>query len=209
MTQQVGVGYGDYIASVLHLNGLRELQVSGRSFDEQALGRLDKMTKLGNLNLRDGATDGAALARMKWLEQLYGLHVESVTDVTLLLNRLVHSRKIRTLSIEKTKFAKQDFANIASMKGLTVLSLRGSNITNADLEELTRLQGLAELDISQCSQLDKHCIETIKKFKKLTKLTAPHQLEQQDGAAPAADYENSSLSRNLTKVLPGVEIMLR
>ncbi len=209
MTQPVEAGYGDHIASVLHLKGLRELQLSGRSFDEEALGRLDKMTNLSNLRLRYGATNGAALARMKWLEQLYGLQVESVTDVTALLNRLVHSRKIRTLSIEKTKFAKQDFANIASMKGLTGLSLRGSNITNADLEELTTLQGLSELDISQCSQLDKHCIETIKKFKKLIKLTAPYQLEQQDGAAPAADYENSSLSRNLTKVLPGVEIMLR
>lgn len=162
--------------NIARLTGLRHIGFARCSLQIEDLEVLNNLPKLFSLDLRHCHVDGAVLAKQRVLKQLTALKLEGVKDVSSVLKVVKEAKVINVLALGDNQLSPIDVANIASMSQLLDLTLVNCSLTNSDLEQLTKLEKIARLNLDQCTRLDQACLNSLVKFKNLEILILPDDL---------------------------------
>lgn len=157
---------------------LHGLELRGTRLGDADIPLLEKFQLLRSLDIGNTNISGAALAKSKILPQLLSLHAGMISEATPALQALVKSNKLTELNLNNTKLSQEDYALIARMTNLQILSVKESAIKDADLKKLSTLSNLTTLYIERCSSLTPTIIEILKGFKSLRELRPPDQIEE-------------------------------
>jgi len=169
------------IEFVSHLKGLHYLQLATLSLSEKSASLLAPLTNLDSLSICNCDADPSMLARIKILPDLQMLSImapesDSMESVAPLLHVLSKRNSLRDLRFEKIFLSTEEIGQVAKFQNLTRLCIRNSNISNEELENLTKLKNLNYLDLACNFQLTTKCTDSLKQFKKLKTLQIPRHL---------------------------------
>ncbi len=166
------------LAELLKQKKLRTLELRGTRLTDADIPLLEKFQAINSLDIGNTELTSAALAKCRILPQLKSLHACMLSNATPVLTILVKSNNLTELNLNNVKLSSEDYALISRMTNLQILSLKESNIKDADLLKLSSLPNLATLYIDRCGNLTPTTIDTLKRFKSLKELRPPDQIEE-------------------------------
>ncbi|NJL71618.1 MAG: hypothetical protein HC888_08360 [Candidatus Competibacteraceae bacterium] len=130
------------LSQLLHLKGLRRLELEGAELSDSQIVPLKGLINLESLSLPMNTIDGTCFSQMQSLS------------------------KLRELDLSLNKISPEGFRAISRFKSLEVLYLDKSGVNDAALEHLTTLPKLKHLGIGQ-SKLTARGLSLIKKMKSI------------------------------------------
>lgn len=149
---------------------LQTLKLANSSVTESSLPIIGKMKSLTRLDLTGSRLTGANLVQMKNLLNLENLTLTQVSDAKTLLQTLKKSHNLKLLALTRTVLDVDDLNTISKIKTIRELDLTGDSVLNdrtiAVLQNLPNLHGL---DIEACN-ITAASIPVYKKMHRLIKL---------------------------------------
>ncbi len=147
---------------VSRLTGLRILDLTlNNGINNDALGVIQKLRKLQVLNIWGTKINGTALAKLTNLKQLKHLNFGNCKGASDLLKVLKHNNQMEVLYLDNDPLTASDYKLIGSITGLRHLSVNTTDMHNADLNSLTSLTKLEELEAKDCP-INKDAIPSLK-----------------------------------------------
>lgn len=136
------------VARLATLTRLQELSLSSENISDDALAFLDGMRDLKTLHLARQSITPKFIARLRKLEHLEELYLsmDEVAEEVRELNDLPGIRKL-WLRLHSDRVTDGSLEVIADVRALDDLTIESNAISDAGLQPLFRLTGLAELDL--------------------------------------------------------------
>ncbi len=163
----------DYI---MKQQSLETLALEGTAINETDLKRIASLKKLVFLTFDTDGISNKALCDSGLLSRLEGVGLLDLHDCRPVLQALVSSPKLESLTLSGSALSKGDFAIIGRMTRLKHLGLRGTKLGDDDLLLLTKLQKLESLNLYG-TEVTKACIPALKKFPRLKDLDLPAKVK--------------------------------
>ncbi len=182
--------------SIVHLTGLKHLDIKNSELSNADLKTLEQLKKLAILNLSGTVVDSSALAKSPLLKQIFVIQIESMNEPSVLLESLLKHNQLDNLDVRHMILQRKDFATISKMSTLRLLTIKSTNVTDEDLEAMTKLTNLRQLNIDCCSNLTVKSIATISKFKKLKNLILPIELRNQQNESKLKELLPNLIIKN-------------
>lgn len=137
------------LSCIRHLSGLHKLDLSYccNATDKQ-IAAIDKLSGLTELTVGHTRISGRGLAQLKCLKRLHSLDYSAGTQLTVLLEALAGSSKLRCLTISNangSSLSLEDCRLIASCKNLEHLELVGIKLNRDCQVELARLTNFKDI----------------------------------------------------------------
>ncbi len=182
--------------SIVHLTALNHLDVKNSELSNADLKTLEQLKSLSILNLSGTVVNSSALAKSPLLKQILVIQIESMNEPSVLLESLLKHNRLDNLDVRHMILQRKDFATISKMSTLRLLTIKSTNVTDEDLEAMTKLTNLRQLNIDCCSNLTVKSIATISKFKKLKNLILPIELRNQQNESKLKEQLPNLLIKN-------------
>lgn len=163
----------EIMREVALLKELRELEMSKSNLTEEALRSLDKLPRLEKLNLAKTEFNPNTLAESTVLPQLVKLDIQGTKDLLPILKALTKSKRILRLVLGECTLTADEVKLLSELSALKELFLRDTSISNADLEQLTKLSNIEILNLEKCRNIDGDCFSSLQAFKHLSRLQIP------------------------------------
>lgn len=208
------------LAHVAQLSHLSSLNLYGTKVDDDGLLQLLALKNLKSLDLRATRVTDAGLSRLKGMTSLESmeLDVKIITDTGLQnylsvirnprllrlqntritdagLSYLVECRNLEYLSLESTKVS--SLPGFRQLTNLKMLNLCHTPLSEEGFDELSRMQNLITLDLSNLQT--PHTVDSLLKLKSLATLVAlavyswpltPAEIDQLSAAMPHCKVRN-------------------
>ena len=157
------------LASIEHLNGLRELNLSNTTVSDAGLSKLAGLTQLKSLKIAGTLVEGRGLGFLSRLTRLHELDLANsrVNDEALPYVAKVSS--LERLVLSHTDVTDNGMKQLTGLAELQVLDLAGSDIGDAGLEHIAALTNLRELNLNYARFTDKG-LEALKPLQKLERI---------------------------------------
>ncbi len=163
--------------SIAHLVSLTTLELPSTYLNNYDLKYLEKLTKLGDLNLDSCSITGEALAQSSLLNHVFLLHIYGTKDVSAVLATLLRKNIVKGLVLGDCKLTDDDILKISHMSHLERLYIIKTNLSDGQLQKFLSLKNLDYLNIDGCDRLTAASLPTLQKFKKLHSLILPDELD--------------------------------
>lgn len=163
--------------NIAHLVQLTALELPRTNINNDDLKYLEKLKKLGDLNIDFCSITGEALAQSPLLNHVFFLHINGMKDVSPVLAALLRKNIISGLVLGECKLTDADALKISRMHRLHSLYLTETNLSDQQLHTLLSLKNLGYLNIEGCDQLTAASLPTLQKFKNLHSLILPDKLD--------------------------------
>ncbi|MDM4014008.1 leucine-rich repeat domain-containing protein [Roseiconus lacunae] len=193
-----GSSVGDVAGQLSLLPKLRSVLLSGSNADDATMAEIGKITTLENLDLRGCAISDAGLSALSKLPRLKAIKLsrrDGQTKVTAEgasalgqikslkvialdflpigdagVRSLSELPELRELYLAGTSLTDQSAETLAGFDQLTKLRLASNDLSGETIRQLVSVQGIAELDISDCPKIDSASITELAGFSELAKL---------------------------------------
>jgi serine/threonine protein kinase len=163
----------DYI---MKQQSLETLVLEGTAINETDLKRIASLKKLVFLTFDTDGISNKVLLDSGLLSRLEGVGLLDLRDCRPVLQALVSSPMLESLTLSGSALSKSDFAIIGRMTRLKHLGLRGTALDDDDLLLLTKLQNLESLNLYGTA-VTKASIATLKKFPRLKDFDLPAKVK--------------------------------
>lgn len=127
------------------------------------------LTGLKKLEVTGGSLNGAFFAKMPWIANLEYLSMNDLHEMAPLCAKLADAKRLKTLFLQRCKLTSNDYATIAQIPSIEVLSLCNSHVDKEALQILSKMHGLKTLDIAD-NKLGVEAAPIIRQFPSLKKI---------------------------------------
>lgn len=134
---------------------LRSLTLSGTAVTSSRLVYLKDLTSLTSLTLIDSPVTNSGLAHLKGLTSLQKLDLYGTQVADAGLRHLASLRCLEELNLDYTQTTAAGLVHLLKLKRLRILELKGCELWDDSMPELTAFAGLETLDISESPITDK------------------------------------------------------
>ncbi len=179
--------------SVAHLRLLNHLELKRCVLNGVDLKVLEALKRLTILNLSQ-SVKGQELAEFALLKKIRSLQIEYLEEPSILIKALQNYNNLEVLDLRHSKLNKNDFVGLSQMSRLQSLTAKDCQMTDSDVEMLSKLSNLKFLNIDACRDLTSNCLTSFRKFRNLKHLTLPEGLYRKQP------------KKELQKLLPGITI---
>jgi serine/threonine protein kinase len=160
----------DTIKAVSNIRGLKVLELKGCvDIDDNCLPFLRKLESLNTLDIEFSSISGTAVARLPYIQRLTTVTFESGENADALCQALAGSSAVERLYLQNSKITAKGFKAISTLKNLQFLAIGGSEVSDRDLLELSKLPRLSTLSAVYCN-INPDQIAILKKFPSLKTL---------------------------------------
>ncbi len=163
-------------ANLVRLTKTRQLDLAGSRIYDEDFSWIDRMNSITELNLSNTFVTGEAFSKSKSFTRLNTIEIDSMKNITPVLEKLAPERQLRFLNIGSTRPTAQDYALLAKLRGVWRLRLCNTNLTDENLGMISQMHGLKELDLTRCERLTRNALIYFKQFKSLRELSVPFDI---------------------------------
>lgn len=136
------------LENITHLRNLRELHMMSTEVSSKAWLLVNNFHKLRVLSLSHVKIKSSDIAKFKGFKQLEYFKLVVDTNVTPVLEQIRGSRKLTNLCLSRCDITDKDVEILSALPNLEELELRDTNITDIAIDSLP--QSLRLLDINKC-----------------------------------------------------------
>jgi hypothetical protein len=152
-----------------HLTNLIQLSIYETEMNDDCLKTISHFAKLENFDFSNTNISGGAVAKLPQLMQLSELRMSGISEASILIKALTHSKKLWALHADTNRLSFADFQNFTKMPALTELSVDGTSLDMRDFAELSHCANLHFLSVAS-NGLKVEIATWIKRFRTLQKL---------------------------------------
>lgn len=152
---------------ILRQPNLLILDLSGIPLSDGDFKVIAGLKKLRNLQISSSNISQRALFDSKLLGRLEAVGLIGLQNCTPVLEALVPSQKLKSLTLTSANLTKSDFGLIAKMSGLQSLDLGGTKLDDSDLKRLTKLTQIRYLNLFG-TQITPKSVPTLHQFPSLS-----------------------------------------
>ncbi len=129
------------------------LDTQSKPLDDTDLEKLDGLSQLKALGIRDVPITGSGLAHVRGLTELEVLGLERTRVADASLQHLKNMPKLINLHLDRTPVTDGGLAHLLGTK-LTILRLGGTKVTDAGLEHLKKIKSLRSISLNDTAVTD-------------------------------------------------------
>jgi len=170
LTLKAGIKWRpEHYRKIGRLTGLKGFDCGRTHTDAACLAEIRSLTNLTELRLSLDDVSGADLNKLSYLEQLDAFDGGELSEVNVVFDRFVASKKMQNMSLKDCGLVDKDMEKIAQLDNLAILSIDFNPVTLIGLRSLSRLPKLQSLRVSGIV-LRPEAIDVLAKFKRLKHL---------------------------------------